>query len=130
MSASEAVETTRPPSFTERLRRRQSEAIDRLLSQPGDEPARVDAVASPATVEARVSIGPIRLVLRSYYSGHLMWTAQHEAELAGQIEAAHARISPVRVLADHVSDAVGIEPNYRRQQAAGWEQAAGVRMLG
>jgi hypothetical protein len=96
LAASEAVATTRPPSFTERLRERRSEAIDKL-SQPSlaseDEASgdgRVDAVATPATVEARVRIGPVRVVLRGYYSGHLLWTAQHQAELAGQIEAAHA----------------------------------------
>jgi hypothetical protein len=35
----------------------------------------------------------------------------------------------VKALADHVSDALGIVPNYRRMEAAGWEQAPGVRTI-
>ncbi len=35
----------------------------------------------------------------------------------------------VKALADHVSEAIGIEPNYRRLEADGWEQAPGVRRL-
>ena len=104
-----AIETTRPPSFRENLRRRQSEAIDRLLDAPSPAPvapdeadrllskpssesegeARVDAVATPSTVEVKMAIPRATVVLRGYYSGHLLWTAQHQAELAGQIESAH-----------------------------------------
>ena len=51
---------------------------------------RIDAVATPATVAARAQVGAVTLTIRGYYSGHLLWTAQHEAELAGQIEAALA----------------------------------------
>jgi len=32
----------------------------------------------------------VRIVLRSYFSSHLLWTAQREAEIAGRMEAAHS----------------------------------------
>lgn len=31
----------------------------------------------------------MRVIMRAYFSGYLLWTAQHQAELAGQIEQAH-----------------------------------------
>jgi hypothetical protein len=35
----------------------------------------------------------------------------------------------VKALADHVADSVGIVPNHRRMEVAGWEQAPGVRTI-
>jgi hypothetical protein len=50
---------------------------------------RADAIATPATVEARAQVYGPRILLRSYLSSHLLWTARHEAKLAEKIEAAH-----------------------------------------
>jgi hypothetical protein len=41
-----------------------------------------------ATGESIVA-SSLRITLRSYFSSHLLWTAQREAELAGRMEAAH-----------------------------------------
>lgn len=54
-----------------------------------DQSKRVDAFVRAATVAARARVGPVRAVIRSYYSSYLLWTAQHLSELAGQIEAGH-----------------------------------------
>ena len=56
------------------------------MTTPEDAEERSDAIAKPLTVELRGSVD-LRVSIRSYSSGHLLWTAQHEAELAGQIEA-------------------------------------------
>jgi hypothetical protein len=36
----------------------------------------------------------------------------------------------IKALADKVSEKLGIEPNYRRQEASGWERAPGTQELG
>jgi hypothetical protein len=56
------------------------------MTAPEDAEERTDAIAKPLTVEVRGSVD-LRVSIRSYSSGHLLWTAQHEAELAGQVEA-------------------------------------------
>ena len=48
-----------------------------------------DAIATPATVAVRAEVHGPRIVLRSYFSSHLLWTARHEAKLAEKIEATH-----------------------------------------
>jgi hypothetical protein len=55
----------------------------------GDE-ERVDVVIGAASVEARAQVGGARISMRSYFSTYLLWTAQREAALAREIEAAHA----------------------------------------
>lgn len=47
-----------------------------------------------ATLEVHSAVhthaaGEVRLTVRSYFSSHLLWTAEHEAELARKIEAVH-----------------------------------------
>ena len=56
------------------------------MTTPEDAEERSDAIAKPLTVETHLAMG-LRVSIRSYSSGHLLWTAQHEAELAGHIEA-------------------------------------------
>ena len=58
---------------------------------------RVDAIASPATVEARATVGPVHVSIRHYYSPRLLWTAQHHAELAGELEEALAGGTPFSI---------------------------------
>lgn len=48
-----------------------------------------DATVNPPTTEARADVPAPGIWHRLYFSSYLLWTAQHEAELAGQIEVAH-----------------------------------------
>jgi hypothetical protein len=54
-----------------------------------DNKERVDATVNPPAAEARADVSTPAIWHRLYFSSYLLWTAQHEAELAGQIEAAH-----------------------------------------
>lgn len=50
---------------------------------------RVDATVNPPTVEARADVPAPGIWHRLYFSSYLLWTAQHEAELARQIQGGH-----------------------------------------
>jgi len=63
------------------------------VTTPEDAEERSDSIAKPLTVEVRGSVD-LRVSIRSYSSGHLLWTAQHEAELAGLVEAGLAGTVP------------------------------------
>ena len=63
------------------------------MTTPEDAEERSDSIAKPLTVEVRGSVD-LRVSIRSYSSGHLLWTAQHEAELAGLVEAGLAGTVP------------------------------------
>jgi len=58
---------------------------------------RGDVTPRPATVEAHAVIGAVRVSIRSYYSPRLLWTAQHHAELAGEIERALVGKTPFSI---------------------------------
>jgi hypothetical protein len=61
-------------------------AYPRRVTTPDSPEERVDAVATPMTVESRAMIPNVRISIRHHYSSRLLWTAQHHAELSGQIE--------------------------------------------
>lgn len=50
-----------------------------------------------SAVQAHASIGHVRFSIRSYYSPRLLWTAQHHAELAGEIERTLAGDTPFSI---------------------------------
>jgi hypothetical protein len=57
------------------------------MATPDDGPAGRRALIGPA-IEHDVAM-PVRILMRGYFSTYFLWTAQHHAELAGQMEAAH-----------------------------------------
>jgi hypothetical protein len=65
---------------------RMPSAYPRRVTTPDSPEERVDAVATPMTVESRAMIPNVRISIRHHYSSRLLWTAQHHAELSGQIE--------------------------------------------
>jgi hypothetical protein len=67
------------------------------VDTPEDAEERVDAVATPATVQAHVTIPAVRVSIRSYFSPRLLWTAQHHAEPAGEIEKAASGRTPFSI---------------------------------
>jgi hypothetical protein len=54
-----------------------------------DNKERGDATVYPPPAKARADVPTPAIWHRLYFSSYLLWAAQHEAELAGQIEAAH-----------------------------------------
>lgn len=56
------------------------------MREPPEHPKTVE-IAAGLHAHAAINVGGISI--RSYFSAHLLWTARHLSELAGQIEAAH-----------------------------------------
>ena len=49
-----------------------------------------DAVARRAPVALAASVPPVRVVMRNYFSTHLLWASKHFSSKAAAIEADHA----------------------------------------
>jgi len=62
-----------------------------------DTEERGDASLTPVTMEVHATTGAVRVSIRSYYSSRLLWTAQHHAELAGELERALAGKTPFSI---------------------------------
>lgn len=50
---------------------------------------RIDGTVSAETVKADVEVFPVRVLMRNYFSTHLLWAARHFGQDAAVIEARH-----------------------------------------